>query len=276
MKNIANFLAVIMFVLFFYAIVDKERQEANDPEIQKLRHDMQQANTRLEQQDFNTRGTDQSYVSLSHNNRRVSEKEINTFINNKYGYRPQANTSLWYFSGQNNAAASALGLDNRHHFVNAYLIDFQPFDTQKIWVPLYTLALRKTYQYDHLQYPGKDDIWQNSYEAYRFTRGDCEDHAVMLADWLIAMGEDARVVLGKFKNEGHAWVVLFKEGKQYVLEATDKFRRRTLDHMQLAIFQTGYRPEFMFNREAFWENTGSTMTTNYNSQKWIIRNTYVY
>ena len=66
------------------------------------------------------------------------------------------------------------------------------------------------------------EIWQNSRQAYLHTRGDCEDHAIILADWLIALGHDARVVLGNHRGGGHAWVVLFQDGREMILEATSK------------------------------------------------------
>ena len=58
--------------------------------------------------------------------------------------------------------------------------------------PLYTLAQRKRYQLDAKQYAGRSEVWQTSRQAFFYPRGDCEDHAIALADWLIEMGEDAR------------------------------------------------------------------------------------
>ncbi len=102
----------------------------------------------------------------------------------------------------------APGLDRRHHFANAYLVGYVPFPEVEAWVPLAALAQRKRYQFDHEQYPGAPELWQTSREAFFHPRGDCEDHALALADWLIGLGHDARVVIGTMRGGGHAWVVL--------------------------------------------------------------------
>ena len=170
---------------------------------------------------------------------------------------------------------SAPGVDKLSYFANSFLIGFKPFDTDSVWQPLATLALRKNYVLDHILYgPGMAEIWQNSKQAYKYTRGDCEDHAIILADWLIAMGHDARVVLGKYNGGGHAWVVLFRDGKEYILEATSKQRPRGLKDLQLARLATKYQPVYQFDRKNFWVNSGSVYTTKYRDSKWQLRSTF--
>lgn len=183
-------------------------------------------------------------------------------------------TALWSTPGDPDAAASAPGLDNRHHFVNAYLEGFRPFDTDNIWVPLYTIGRVKTYEFDHASVTGYQERWQTSREAFYYNRGDCEDHALALADWLIEMGEDARVVLGKLRGEGHAWVALFRGGQVYVLEATQKHRRQGPQQLKLASMLPNYQPRMMFNREFFWMNTGSPLTLSYGADQWVKRSRY--
>ncbi len=166
---------------------------------------------------------------------------------------------------------TAMGRDNRHHAANAFLLGFQPFETDKMWVPLQTIATRLKYRYDEKQFQGMRDLWQTSKQAYYWLRGDCEDHALLLADWLIEMGYDARVVTGMHGKEGHAWVVLLAKGKTYLLEATSKRRRQT---MPLAASLPKYKPEYMFNRQNFWVNTGSLLTSNYTDSKWQRRSIF--
>ena len=122
---------------------------------------------------------------------------------------------------------------------------------------------------------GFADVWQNSRQAYYFTRGDCEDHAIILADWLISMGLDARVVIGKVDGGGHAWVVLLVDGKEYLLEATDKRKIRSLNNFQLARLVRGYSPEYQFNRKQFWFNAGRQLTTKYTGDHWVLKSRYV-
>ncbi len=201
-------------------------------------------------------------------------EEVIRLVLKKNGNRPISHFYVWGWGKVPEAAASALGLDHEHHFVNSYLIGFQPFETDLIWAPLYTLSIRKRYEYDHIQYKGLADVWQNSRQAFYYTRGDCEDHSIILADWLISMGHDARVVLGKHMGEGHAWVVLFRDGKAYLLEATKKYGIDGRRNYPLAHMMTQYHPKYQFNRDTFWVNTKSTFTTRYSGSHWQARSRF--
>jgi hypothetical protein len=199
----------------------------------------------------------------------LKEKEITSLYDQRY-------TDYLYsvsLKQDKRINVAAKGIDDHFHLANYYLEGFAPFETDKLWVPLYTLGTKKTYQLDHIQYAGRKEVWQTSSQAFKFTRGDCEDHAIALADWLISMKEDARVVIGKYKKEGHAWVVLFKDDKEYILEATKK--RGLKQPYRLARYETHYKPQSMFNREHFWLNTGSMNTTRYESAKWIKKSLYI-
>lgn len=187
----------------------------------------------------------------------------------------RAGALTWNWGKTTQATISAMGIDGQHHFVNSYLLGYQPFETTQLWVPLYTLATRKQYEYDHLQYSGLKEVWQNSWQAYYYTRGDCEDHSIILADWLIEMGIDARVVLGKYKKEGHAWVVFFLKGKAYLLEATNKKKSRRTGDFPLASMMVNYHPQFQFNQDRFWVNQGSLLTTNYTGPMWKEKSRFV-
>lgn len=186
-----------------------------------------------------------------------------------YGTNPKAG-----IAAEVNLFASALNTEDRHEIVSSYLVGYSPFETNNIWIPFLTLSQRKTYQYDHIQYAGRKDVWQTSKQAFQLTRGDCEDHAIALADWLIEMGEDARVVLGSYKDSGHAWVVLFKGEKEFLLEATRKVSRVSLKRYPLATLMTDYRPKLMFNRNDFWANEGQVHTTDYSAEYWVKKSHY--
>ncbi|GAB2875172.1 transglutaminase domain-containing protein [Microbulbifer echini] len=186
-----------------------------------------------------------------------------------------AYVSIWNWQGFEAVTASARGLDNKHHFANSYLVGFKPFQTRQLWVPLYTLAMQKEYQYDHLQYAGLSDIWQTSRQAYYQKRGDCEDHAILLADWLIELGVDARVALGTHRGQGHAWVVAIVDGQEYLLEATSKRREASWQAMPLAALTEGYEVEFQFNRNFFWAKHNSTPTRKYRGRHWIKKSQFI-
>lgn len=186
-----------------------------------------------------------------------------------------AYVSVWNWQGLANVTASARGLDNQHHFANSYLVGFQPFKTRQLWVPLYTLATRKEYQYDHLQYAGLADIWQTSRQAFYQKRGDCEDHAILLADWLINLGVDARVALGTLNGEGHAWVVAIVNDTEYLLEATSKRRQTSWQAMPLAALAEGYEVEFQFNRHFFWAKKNPAPTRTYRGNHWLRKSQFI-
>ncbi|MFA5260365.1 MAG: transglutaminase family protein [Candidatus Omnitrophota bacterium] len=142
----------------------------------------------------------------------------------------------------------AKSTDGQSYPSNAYLLGFIPFRTRQYWLPLLAVSLRVQYSRDD-EIKVNEDIWQTAPETYVNMAGDCEDHAILLADWMMGLGYDARVVIGTFKGELHAWVELFKDGKEYLLEATDKASRR---RYPLVSLHPEYVPLFMFNRDHFW------------------------
>lgn len=182
---------------------------------------------------------------------------------------------VWSADNKTELTGSASGVDQQAYFANSFLVGFKPYEVTSSWEPLAVLAMRKAYVLDHKLYgPGLAEIWQNSRQAYEYSRGDCEDHAIILADWLIGLGYDARVVLGNYQNNGHAWVVLFLNGQEYVLESTSKRRPRSVSDFLLASLATDYQPMYQFDRERFWVNTGSRYTTRYQDDKWVVRSKF--
>lgn len=167
-------------------------------------------------------------------------------------------------------AVTAASTSKQLYFANGYLNGFVPYKVESVWQPLELLRTRVNYQKDPIQYAGRADVWQTPRQSYEFTYGDCEDHALLLTDWLIGLGYDARIVLGEvqFRGQsrgGHAWVVLFEGGKEYILEATDKMK---WNRLPLASTMPYYFPRFMFNRRDFWSNTGSVYTVRYSGKNW--------
>ena len=203
-----------------------------------------------------------------------TEEELNNSLSDELGSTSFYYTKYWQFDDGVIMAASASGTDHIHHFVNGYLLGYEPFKTEHLWVPLYAISSKLKYQLDSNQYNGLTDVWQTSKQAFMNTRGDCEDHALVLADWLIEMGLDARVAIGEYHDGGHAWVVVFKDSEVYLLEGTDKLKKTHWRYYPLAKFAAEYRPMYMFNRNYFWANTGSKYTTDYEGSNWIKRSRY--
>lgn len=166
-------------------------------------------------------------------------------------------------------ARSAESVRGDFHFLPGYLVGWKPFETEHAWQSWYAVSQRITYAYDHVLF-GRGDVWQTGPEVWRMQKGDCEDHALLLADWLIQQGEDARVVLGYYKNEYHAWVVIIRGNRTYLLEGTRRFGRNALRSYPLASTKPWYRPDSMFNRDTLWINEGTSLTTDYLSDQWRV------
>lgn len=213
-------------------------------------------------------------VRVQGSSRPLPEETIQQIVARR-SLEQSAYVSVWNWQGIEQVTASARGLDQKHHFANSYLVGFRPFKTRQLWVPLYTLAIRKEYQYDHLQYAGLADIWQTSRQAFYQKRGDCEDHAILLADWLIELGVDARVVLGTHNGQGHAWVVAVVDDREYLLEATSKRRLSSWQALPLAALAEGYEAEFQFNRNFFWARKDATPTRKYRGSHWIKKSQFI-
>jgi len=196
----------------------------------------------------------------------VADSKIRDYFRRK-GEAAGGGTTYWKFRQANYVTATATAIDKQDYFVNSYLVGFQPFAVDALWQPFYIVATRKRYLLDSTQY-GLDDIWQNSAQSYLNTRGDCEDHALLLADWLIGLGVDARVVLGTYQGAGHAWVVALHDGETFLLEATSKRRYRNWNAYPLAGVSAGYRPTAMFNRSGFWVNSGNPNSRDYSGSHW--------
>jgi hypothetical protein len=150
----------------------------------------------------------------------------------------------------------------------AYLLGKAPFSVSQNWMPYYAVVEHMHYQLDSEQFAGRDEVWLTSMQAWNRTLGDCEDHAILLADWLMTLGLDARVALGTYKNDGHAWVIVLSDNKEYLLEATDKQKIRRWSAYPLAISLPDYHPQMMFNRDFLWVNTGSAYTVSYSTPAW--------
>ena len=210
-----------------------------------------------------------NYIESLFDRFRFTEGQLNQNLIQRSRKEKSSGVAYWSFNNNKFVTASAFGTDYLHHFVNHYLIGYAPFPVDNLWMPHYIISMRLTYQLDAEQYGGLAEVWQNSKQAFLNTRGDCEDHALVLTDWLIEMGLDARVVLGSYKTEGHAWVIVMMESGVFLLESTSKEKNKNWRHYPLAKFEPNYHPKAMFNREYFWLNTGSTYTTSYQGNHWV-------
>ncbi len=254
-----------LFILFLLYIAQEIRTALFES---KINHQIEEAfnNTTDDYEEISASG---NYIEILRDGNKFAEKQIHLHFKNRSRKEMTAGVAYWSFMNNPPVTASAFGTDYLHHFVNHYLVGYAPFQTEYLWMPHYTISMRLKYQLDAQQYGGFKEVWQNSKEAFYNTRGDCEDHALALTEWLIEMGLDARVVLGSYKNEGHAWVVVFIEDDVFLLESTSKQKNKNWRHYPLAKFESNYHPQYMFNRDFFWLNTGSIYTTRYEGNNWV-------
>jgi hypothetical protein len=150
--------------------------------------------------------------------------------------------------------------NGQFRYVNEYLTGFQPpahyaADSSRLH-ELYTIwnavVDHCTYTKDSTPVNPTRDAWQTGLETLTRGKGDCEDSAVLLADWLISRGFDARVALGRFGDMGqHAWCVVRLDGIEYLLESTEGHR-----NMEKPAYATElgarYVPDTMFDRDAIY------------------------
>jgi len=201
----------------------------------------------------------------------ISDNKFLKLNNQKYKEKNYKTMIGWSSSAKETYALAAPSTSSGYYFTNAYLNGYVPYKTKSVWQPLEVLRLRFKYKKDDIAYNKRPEVWQTSKESFINLRGDCEDHAIALADWLIGQGYDARVTIGtvKFRGQpagGHAWVVLFKDGKEYLLEAT---RKQKWNMLPLAHTLPYYFPTEMFNRKDTWTNKGSKKTTEYAGDMWV-------
>jgi predicted transglutaminase-like cysteine proteinase len=263
------FKKIIIAIPFLIALLLYLAQEIRTTLFEyKINHQIEEA-LKNNKNDLASRLTTGNYVKILKDGNKFAEQQIHLHFKNRSRYEMTAGVAYWSFQNNPPVTASAFGTDYLHHFVNHYLVGYAPFETDNLWMPHYTISMRLQYQLDAQQYGGFKEVWQNSREAFFNTRGDCEDHALALTDWLIEMGIDARVVLGNYKKEGHAWVVVFLNNDVFLLESTSKQKSKSWRHYPLAKFETNYHPKYMFNQKYFWLNTGSSYTTKYEGNNWV-------
>lgn len=65
----------------------------------------------------------------------------------------------------------------------------------------------------------QDDFWEPPDIFEKRKTGDCEDHAIWAWRHLHDLGIRSRLALG----DDHAWVHIFRNGRAYLLEATQKY-----------------------------------------------------
>lgn len=147
--------------------------------------------------------------------------------------------------------------DGHFRFANEYLTGFQPparyaEDASKLheMFTIWNAVIASCrYSKDSTKGAPNRDCWQTAVETLVRGKGDCEDSAILLADWLISRGFDARVALGRYGDIGqHAWCVVRLDNVEYLLESTEGAPKN--DKLPF-VHEVGarYVPETLFDRD---------------------------
>jgi hypothetical protein len=125
--------------------------------------------------------------------------------------------------------------------------------------------------YRRIKYTGDPpgmDIWNRAEKTWRTRSGDCEDHAILLTDFLITQGFNARVAVGLWKKEGHAWVVVNHRGREYLLEQIGNLSPRFPPRVET--YSKDYEPYYSFDRDAIYYpiEFNKKATTYFSETKW--------
>ncbi len=148
----------------------------------------------------------------------------------------------------------------RFRYVNEFLTGYQPpasYDANSEKLDeMYTIwravVANCSYVKDSLDAQNKRDCWQTGLETQCRRFGDCEDSSIFLADWLIARGFQARVVMGHYGDIGeHAWCVVRLDNVDYLLESTEG-PPDPQNPPYVSDIGSRYVPETMFDRQAIY------------------------
>lgn len=199
---------------------------------------------------------------------RLLDQQVELFLNacphcgaSHAGRVPPSGRSLVFACPHCDLPFDAYAIDNDGHYarVTNFLSRLQgpaldpPPATplEEMYCVWYAVATRCQYATDLGSIDGPRDYWQNSMETFNLRNGDCEDTSILLADWLISRGIEARVATGKTaEGEGHAWCVARVDGVQYILETTalpDPEQPPLVSEMQGA-----YKPHYLFDRQGIY------------------------
>ncbi|MDB4908765.1 MAG: hypothetical protein JWO05_3549 [Gemmatimonadetes bacterium] len=108
------------------------------------------------------------------------------------------------------------------------------------------------YEHDEVLF-GEADFWQHPSTFERLRSGDCEDFAVWAWRKLVELGQDVDLVAGWCVRDGeldgrHAWLLLRREGVEYLFEPVARAREDML--RPLSEVREDYVPQFGVDRNA--------------------------
>jgi predicted transglutaminase-like cysteine proteinase len=121
---------------------------------------------------------------------------------------------------------------------------------------------RINYVTDSFAYNGILDWWQVPQETFALAGGDCEDSATLRASLALRAGiKNVFCALGMWNGVGHCFnIYMNEEGNIYILENTiNKYAPLPLLKDKLKDTGTGYKINYIFNKNKVWIVDGSTV-----------------
>lgn len=107
------------------------------------------------------------------------------------------------------------------------------------------------YRSDAKVHFGQSEAWQPSFITWLLKTGDCEDTAILLADWLRSAPCTARAVAGDHLGSGHAWVVCWDKSSQFLIESTAPGPSRRVPPYA-SLLGAMYAPRLQFDARTVW------------------------
>jgi hypothetical protein len=111
------------------------------------------------------------------------------------------------------------------------------------------------YVSDQAQF-GKRDYWMPPQEFEQRKKGDCDDFALWTWRQLLAMGYDARFVVGHSGRygSGHAWVTYTENGRTFLVEALAAWVTAKLPRLSTVRYQPGISVTWDGKRLHYYEH----------------------
>jgi hypothetical protein len=115
------------------------------------------------------------------------------------------------------------------------------------------------YVSDQTQF-GKKDYWMPPEEFEQGKKGDCDDFALWTWRQLLAMGYDARFVVGHSGRygSGHAWVTYTENGRTFLVEPLAAWATGKLPRLSTMRYQPGISVTWDGKRLHYYEHEKKT------------------
>jgi hypothetical protein len=199
----------------------------------------------------------------------IGTKRIFTYeeLNHIYSKQKNYGTLILSTKTTKDFTATAMATDNKRYIANEFLQGYSPYKVTNVWQ---IMDRMRDFEFlaDGATVKKNRDIWLTGKEFFTHRIGDCEDYAILLADWMIKNNWDARIILGTLNNIGHAWVLLRVNEKDYILDSTKKSLFSQYRHFPLAKHKPEYKHEYMFNRSEFWSYEKKKNNSAYSKTNW--------